>query len=85
VEGNELAVFKGAKEILSTCKPRILFECEARFVGEARLAETFAFLQSLGYKGHFIMDDQIKPIEEFLLHTHQNIANHPYCNNFIFE
>ena len=34
VEGNELSVLKGAATLLQTRKPRILFECEARFVGE---------------------------------------------------
>jgi FkbM family methyltransferase len=85
VEGNELAVFKGAEKILTTCKPKILFECEARFVGEQKMLETFNFLQSLDYKGHFIMDDTIKPIEEFVLSIHQNISDYPYCNNFIFD
>jgi hypothetical protein len=85
VEGNELSVFMGAKEILTQYKPRILFECEARFVGEQKVLETFLFLQSFGYKGYFIEDSICKPISEFCLREHQHTSSGTYCNNFIFE
>jgi len=85
VEGNELLVFKGAREILQICKPRILFECEARFVGEETLFETFRFLENIGYTGYFIMGDAICPIAEFDISQHQHPDAGTYCNNFIFE
>ena len=85
VEGNELSVFKGAREILTQYRPKILFECEARFIGEQKIFETFLFLQHLGYKGSFIEDTLRKPINEFSLAYHQNISSGIYCNNFIFE
>lgn len=85
VEGNELSVFTGAKEILAEFKPKILFECEARFIGEQKVTETFLFLQSFGYKGYFIQDRTYRPINEFSFIKHQNQHSGIYCNNFIFE
>lgn len=85
VEGNELSVFRGAENILRTCKPKILFECEARFVGEAKVYETFSFLQSLGYEGYFIRGAELLPIKSFSVATHQTSTKGCYCNNFIFE
>jgi FkbM family methyltransferase len=85
VEGNELKVFTGAKEILQNHKPRILFECEKRFVGEETLFKTFQFLQEMGYKGYFIMGYNKFPISEFNILHHQEITGDTYCNNFIFE
>jgi FkbM family methyltransferase len=85
VEGNELSVFIGAKETLIRHKPKILFECEARFIGEKKVADTFAFLQGLGYNGYFIQDRLRNPISEFSVTQHQNNITGIYCNNFIFE
>ena len=85
VEGNELLVFIGAKETLQAHKPKILFECETRFVGEKKLFETFQFLQDIGYCGYFIIGGDIRPISEFNTVHHQNLLAGPYCNNFIFE
>lgn len=84
VEGNELAVFRGAKETLAKHHPKLLFESEARFVGEQSVSETFSFLQSLGYSGYFIMDNVTRPISEFSFAKHQNLSSGVYCNNFIF-
>jgi FkbM family methyltransferase len=85
VEGNELSVFKGAENILKRYKPKILFECEARFVGREKVFATFDLLQTLGYRGYFIMDDVLRPIAEFNPLYHQDLTEHIYCNNFIFE
>lgn len=85
VEGNELLVFRGAENILRTYKPRILFECETRFVGEQRMLETFTLLQQAGYCGYFIEGSRIRPIEKFDHSIHQDVSRKLYCNNFIFE
>lgn len=85
VEGNELRVFRGAENILRTYKPRILFECETRFVGEERMQQTFSFLQQAGYSGYFIEGSSIRPIKEFDHDVHQDLSGKLYCNNFIFE
>ena len=85
VEGNELRVFKGAVETLKKHKPKILFECEARHIGEDKVMETFAFLSSLGYTGSFIRDTSIVPIKDFSFEKDQNPDSGIYSNNFIFE
>jgi FkbM family methyltransferase len=85
VEGNELSVLKGAKQILKIAKPKILFECEARFVGAEKVRETFGFLEQAGYRGYFIMGGEMLPIESFDLLQHQDTDTGIYCNNFIFE
>jgi len=50
VEGNELEVFKGAKNKLLEDGPTLLFECHHK---EAEKGELFSFLVSLGYDGFF--------------------------------
>jgi FkbM family methyltransferase len=86
VEGNELHVLKGAKNILRNFKPKILIEIEARHVGKERVMETFNFLQALDYKGLFIKNDQFINLELFDFEKHQNFKDKSnYCNNFIFE
>ncbi len=85
VEGNELPVFKGAEKTLQKYKPRILFECEVRFVGHERLAETLQFLSGIGYNGYFISGKETHPIAGFDHRVHQDLAADSYCNNFIFE
>lgn len=85
VEGNELSVFIGAKETLKQFRPKILFECEARFIGEKKVAETFRYLLSIGYTGYFIDGRSLKSIFDFSISRHQNLSSGTYCNNFIFE
>lgn len=85
VEGNELSVFKGSEYILSNYHPKIVFESESRFVGEARVKETFQFLLNLGYTGFFIQDNNKLPIEKFHFGLQKNNSGGVYCNNFIFE
>lgn len=85
VEGNELAVFKGAEHILRSRRPRLLFECETRFAGAEKMKETFTFLLGCGYTGYYIRDNAIIPIAGFNPGLHQDINSGVYCNNFIFE
>ncbi|MGF1583756.1 MAG: FkbM family methyltransferase [Bacteroidales bacterium] len=86
VEGNELKIFRGGINILQTCKPKILVEIESRHVGEKQVLETFEFLISLGYTGHFIHNTSHVPIGAFEFEKHQNQEDmNNYCNNFVFE
>lgn len=50
VEGHELDVFKGGRELLCRDKPTLLFECHD---DEADRGELFDFLTGLGYDGYF--------------------------------
>lgn len=86
VEGSELKVFKGGINILKSCKPKILVEIESRHVGENQVVETFDFMRSLGYTGHFIHHTSQVPISSFDFKKHQNQGDmNNYCNNFTFE
>jgi FkbM family methyltransferase len=85
VEGNELRVFKGGIQMLTTHKPAMIFECEARHIGKKRVTEVFEFLQGLGYKGSFICGQDRVELSEFDFDKHQVEDMKPYCNNFIFE
>jgi len=86
VEGNELNVFKGGIETLKKHKPKIIVEIEARHVGQEQVLETFQFLESLQYKGHFIQGQNRIPLSSFNFDKHQNINDKDnYCNNFTFE
>lgn len=85
VEGHELNVLQGGEQMLRSCKPRILVEIEARHVGKDRAMETFEFLRTLGFQGHFIQGARRVPLAEFDFQTHQNFSDkRNYCNNFTF-
>jgi FkbM family methyltransferase len=86
VEGNELKIFKGGIDTLKKYKPKILVEIEARHVGQEKVVETFKFMESLGYEGHFIHGKKRIPLSYFNFDKYQNIKDTAnYCNNFTFE
>jgi FkbM family methyltransferase len=86
VEGNELNIFKGGMNTLRKYKPKIIVECDAGYVGEAQVKETFALLQELGYTASFVAGSVILPLSDFSFEKHQNReSNTPFYNNFIFE
>jgi FkbM family methyltransferase len=70
VEGHELAVFKGAEEVLSRSRPAILVEIEQRHQA-SDIRETFAHLESRGYSGWFVGTSGLQPLAEFDLARHQ--------------
>ena len=91
VEGHELAVFRGAERILSSSRPALIFESEARHLSGRSPHEVFAFLKGLGYRGAFFSPRGLRPIGEFDPSVHQRRGpgrfwEAPgYCNNFLFE
>lgn len=86
VEGNELKIFQGGIETLKKYKPKIVVEIEARHVGHEIVLETFKFMESLGYNGHFIHGLDRIPISAFTFDKYQNLHDkRNYSNNFIFE
>lgn len=86
VEGNELNIFKGGESLLSTVKPKILVEIEARHIGEEKVMETIEFLKEMNYSGKFIHKKELINLEKFTFTKYQNALNmNEYCNNFIFE
>jgi FkbM family methyltransferase len=90
VEGHELAVLKGAVELLSQDHPTILVEAEDRHhPGAVRLIDEF--LSQYGYQGFFLHLDRLRPLGDFVVEKHQcreNWGAHSgekkYINNFIF-
>jgi FkbM family methyltransferase len=90
VEGHELAVLEGARDMLSACHPTILIECEARHRPDGDVRPVFDFLASLGYVGSFFLAGGRRPLPEFDPVRHQR--HEPgkklppeYVNNFAFE
>ena len=90
VEGHELAVFQGGKELLVRDGPVLLFECEARHLRQHDMSAVFSFLHGLGYEGQFFASDGLRPLTEFDPATHQKKNSErfwdadDYCNNFLF-
>ncbi|MBS1572579.1 MAG: FkbM family methyltransferase [Bacteroidetes bacterium] len=86
VEGNELRIFQGGVDTLKKYKPKIIVEIEARHVGQEKVVETFKFMESLGYNGHFLHGLDRIPLTNFSFDKYQNTNDMKnYCNNFTFE
>ncbi|MEJ0088724.1 MAG: FkbM family methyltransferase [Limisphaerales bacterium] len=90
VEGHELNVFRGAKEILTRHAPALLFECEARHLRSHSMTDVFNYLKAFGYTGNFFSPDGLQPLAEFDPARHQKMDGDrfwdapDYCNNFLF-
>lgn len=91
VEGAELGVFKGAERILREQSPLLIFECENRHLDSARVEDVFAYLDTLGYAGHFVAGNRLLPIARFDAAVHQRQDSEwfwkadGYFNNFVFS
>ena len=86
IEGNELNLFHGGIKTLKKYKPKIIVEIEARHIGKEKVLETFEFMKSLGYEGHFIHRLNRVPLNCFSFDKYQNLKDMAnYCNNFTFE
>jgi FkbM family methyltransferase len=94
VEGHELAVLHGARELIKSNMPNFLIEIEDRHKENA-VADVPAFLSEFGYQCYFVIKGKICPISEFDKKIHQdsrNIGTYTdgyerkgvYINNFIF-
>ena len=84
VEGHELDVFHGAEEVLTTDRPPLLFECEARHDPSRSVTDVFGYLERLGYRGSFFWRGDRLAVRELDLEAHQTPGRRPYANNFIF-
>ena len=92
VEGSELALLQGAAGLLARARPVLLVEIEQRHQ-ERPIADTFAFLDGLGYEGWFLHAGRRRPLAEFDVQRHQldhletaGDAEMPeaYVGNFVF-
>jgi FkbM family methyltransferase len=94
VEGHELAVLRGAAELLTTQRPRLLIESEERHRQNA-VRELSEHLKALGYAGLYRSNGSVFVIDCFDPVVHQNEKNIGgwrsgwerkglYINNFVF-
>jgi len=91
VEGLELAVLQGASATIARDLPNLLVEAEERH-RPAAVESVWSFLKFYGYDGWFVLDGELRSIDEFSLDIHQNTGTRSgqpaggpgYVNNFIF-
>ncbi len=76
VEGHEEEVLEGARETIGRWQPRLQVELEET-IGPGSIARVAALLRGLGYRGYFIFQRQLKPIEQFDRQIMQNPRNYP--------
>lgn len=76
VEGHELSVLDGAVETIRRCRPRVLVEL-LETLAPGCIEEARAYFDRLGYRGYFVHQGVLKPIERFSAAEMQNPANLP--------
>lgn len=85
VEGHEAAVLRGAGATIAASSPALILEIEQRHIARP-IADIFAEVLAHRYRGWFLCDGALLPLESFDPALHQAFADRtrPYCNNFIF-
>lgn len=84
VEGHEMAVLRGAKDILRRDRPTLLIKADALHQ-PGQPFELFNYLSSCGYEGCFLWANEVVPAEAFSLEKHQRPDRAGgYADNFIF-
>ncbi len=76
VEGHEQAVLDGAIETIRRCQPRVLVEVIDQ-LSPGGLKRARAFFDRLGYRGFFVHEGELKPVDRFEVDRMQNTANVP--------
>jgi FkbM family methyltransferase len=89
VEGHELAVLRGAQQILQAHKPVLLVECEVRHRPDGDVQPVFDLLNAHGYEGSFFLKRHRYPLAAFQPGVHQRLGENgelppQYVNNFAF-
>jgi FkbM family methyltransferase len=85
VEGHEDAVLRGAAATIAASSPALIVEIEQRPITRP-IAAAFADVLALGYRGWFLCDGALLPLDHFDVARHQQFGapGAAYCNNFIF-
>jgi FkbM family methyltransferase len=96
VEGHEDSVLQGAERTIDRCRPRVLVEAEERHV-PGSIGRVHAFFRRFGYRGYFVFQRHLAPIEHFdceRMQRSEDIAAYElglprahfdhYVNNFLF-
>jgi FkbM family methyltransferase len=91
-EGHEEAVLRGCEALIERDRPTFMIEAEERHrLGSVQAVRNF--LERRGYRGFMLDRRKLRPIEEFDLARHQDMANvrldaivdgRTYVNNFAF-
>jgi hypothetical protein len=76
VEGHEQAVLDGAVGTIRRCRPRVLVEVIDQ-LSPGGLKRARAFFDRLDYRGFFVHEGELKPVERFSVEHMQNPANLP--------
>lgn len=97
VEGHEQAVLEGAIETVRRDRPRLVVRIDER-LSPGSMGRASAYFSMLGYTGHFVHNNVLKPLERFSVRHMQHSGNVPdlmaplqarerfgrYVYNFIF-
>ncbi len=83
-DGEELPLLLGCEQTLTTHKPKIIVSCDERKAGREKVLSLFRYLLSLGYKGTFMLDSMLLPLENFDFNVYQNPYADFYCSTFMF-
>jgi FkbM family methyltransferase len=88
VEGHELEVLSGARETIVRYLPGLLIEIEQRHLSFP-MSRVFGFVSDWGYAGYFLVEKELRSIEEFNYEEHQqpflaSVHSSRYVNNFLF-
>jgi FkbM family methyltransferase len=88
VEGHEDAVLRGAARTIAASAPALIVEIEQRHIARP-INTVFAEVLAHGYRGWFLCENALLPLERFDEALHQSpegfaARSRPYCNNFIF-
>jgi len=93
VEGHELRALYGASGLIERCQPIFLVEAEDRHRANAT-GSVFDFFKDRSYRGFYLDDDRVHPVEDFDPVQLQNPsalqsdggrkAGRSYVNNFFF-
>ncbi len=84
VEGHELEVLQGGRQMLEADRPILLLECQEFRHPEGQTARVFSFLRSLGYEGFFFPGGRLTPVDQFTPSVHQPKGGKPFLDNFAF-
>ena len=82
--GEEFDVITGAIETIKTHKPKVVVSCDERKAGKEKIQAMFRLLIALNYKGYFLLDSMLLPLENFDFDVYQNSYADFYCNVFVF-
>jgi FkbM family methyltransferase len=70
VEGHELLVLNGAKNMIKNNLPIILIEIEQRHI-DFPIENVFSYLESFGYCGYFYFSKRLQPLSKLSIYNYQ--------------